>query len=172
MDFMSNLIANISSLKEGRVFLLEYKIFSLFLNQLDKMNNFKIINMLRIFRNCCFEFSDFEEILLVKEGYMILCVMKLLILTNLKKEMLFLDINSIDGIYFTHFDTELAYQDRDNINDLILDIFITLTNCNEAFPILVKKGLKKVWERIEERIKGNDFEDRLFVITNFLSSHN
>ena len=42
-DFCSSVIANVSSLKEGRELILENKIFKIFLIQFDKMNNMKIV---------------------------------------------------------------------------------------------------------------------------------
>jgi len=64
-DFCANLLANATALKEGRVMLLELEVFKIFLIHFDKMNNHKIINTLRLFRNCCFEFEKFKEELLV-----------------------------------------------------------------------------------------------------------
>jgi hypothetical protein len=65
-DFCSNLLANATALKEGRTLLLELKIFRIFLKSFEKMNNHKIVNTLRLFRNCCFEFESFKEELLTK----------------------------------------------------------------------------------------------------------
>lgn len=64
-DFCSNLLANATALKEGRTLLLELKIFKIFLKSFEKMNNHKIVNILRLFRNCCFEFEGFKEELLI-----------------------------------------------------------------------------------------------------------
>jgi len=64
-DFCSNLLANATALKEGRCLLLELQIFKIFLKSFDKMNNHKIVNILRLFRNCCFEFEAFKEELLI-----------------------------------------------------------------------------------------------------------
>jgi hypothetical protein len=63
-NFCSNLIANITSHKDGRQLLLEYNIFKIFLIHFDKMNNFKLTNILRMFRNSCFEFEKYKENLL------------------------------------------------------------------------------------------------------------
>lgn len=65
LDFCSNLLANATALKEGRTLLLELKIFKIFLKCFDRMNNHKILNTLRLFRNCCFEFENFKDELLV-----------------------------------------------------------------------------------------------------------
>ncbi len=64
-DFCANLLANATALKEGRNLLLELQVFKIFLIQFDKMNNHKIVNILRLFRNCCFEFEKFTDELLV-----------------------------------------------------------------------------------------------------------
>jgi hypothetical protein len=64
-NFCSNLLANATSHKEGRLLILENNIFKIFLIHFDKLNNFKITNMLRIFRNCCFEFEKHKDELLV-----------------------------------------------------------------------------------------------------------
>jgi len=64
-DFCANLLANATALKEGREMLLELQVFKIFLIHFDKLNNHKIINTLRLFRNCCFEFEKYKEELLV-----------------------------------------------------------------------------------------------------------
>lgn len=170
MDFFSSIIANVSALKEGRIFILEQKIFEIILAQFDKMNNFKITNNLRMFRNVCFEFEKFEDELIAKEGYMINLVFKVLVKTHLDNSDK-MDAPAIDKIHFTHFDSLKARQDIETIDDLIVDVFVVMTNTTKVFPLLVKKGLRNVWDKIETRIKGQNIEDRLFVISNFLSAH-
>ena len=64
-NFCANLLANATALKEGRIMLLELQVFKIFLIHFDKMNNHKLINTLRLFRNCCFEFEQFKDELLV-----------------------------------------------------------------------------------------------------------
>ena len=64
-DFCANLLGNATALKEGRVMLLELQVFKIFLVHFDKMNNHKIVNVLRLIRNCCFEFENFSEEILV-----------------------------------------------------------------------------------------------------------
>ena len=64
-DFCANLLANATALKEGREMLLELQVFRIFLVHFDKMNNHKLVNILRLIRNCCFEFEKFSEELLV-----------------------------------------------------------------------------------------------------------
>lgn len=68
-DFCSNIIANISSLKEGRNLILEYKIYKILLIHFDKMNNHKLVNILRIIRNCCFEYENYKEDILINDVY-------------------------------------------------------------------------------------------------------
>lgn len=170
MDFLSSIMANISAIKEGRVLMLEHKIFQIILAQFDKMNNFKILNMLRIFRNCCFEFEKFEDELIAKDGIMLLYTFKVLIETHLKSDTT-INAPSLDTIHFTHFDHNKAQQDKEIIDDLIIDVFVVLTNTYNVFPLVVKKGLREVWEKVRYVIKGKTVEDRIFVITNFLDSH-
>lgn len=173
MDFFSAIIANVSALKEGRLFILEHKIFGVILNQFDKLNNIKIVNMLRVFRNCCFEFEKYEEDLMSKEGFMIGLIFKILLETNLPKNETFMEVSSLDSIYLSSFVKEKAEEERETINDLIIDIFVVLTNTTTAFPLVVKKGLKSTWSKIRMKlVKQSELEDRLFVITNFLDSHN
>ncbi len=172
MDFMTSIIANLSALKEGRVFMLENKIYEIILAQFDKLNNFKMINMLRVFRNCCFEFEKFETDLLVKEGYMLSLVFKILLESNIPQKDLIIDVSVLDSIHFTHFSKEKAKEDLETINDLIIDIFVVLTNTETAFPMVVKKGLKDEWEKVRKHLHNDkQLEDRLFVVTNFLDSH-
>lgn len=175
MDFMSSIIANVSALKEGRVFILENHLYEIILAQFDKLNNFKMVNMLRVFRNCCFEFEAFEKELIVREGFMLLLLFKILIETNsVNKEEIYLGVSCLDGIHFTHFKKETAFQEKEAINDLIIDIFVILTNTQTAFPVIVKKGLKEVWMKIKNQIPtdyNSSIEDRVFVISNFLDSH-
>ena len=173
LDFFSSILANISALKEGRIFLLENKIFDVILAQVDKLNNFKMINMLRLFRNCCFEFEKYENNLIVKDGYMLIVVFKILLLTNNSDNDVKIDVSSLDNIYFTHFNREKAIEDKETINDLVVDLFIVLTNTEKVFPLVVKNGLKTAWNKILYKLanKDKEFEDRLFAITNFLSIH-
>ena len=66
-NFFSNILANITANKAGRVLVLEYQIYKIILVHFDKLNTFKMVNMLRVFRNCCFEFETFENQLLINE---------------------------------------------------------------------------------------------------------
>lgn len=65
-NFSSSVLANVSSLKEGRLFILEMGLFAVFLSNYDKLNVFKMLNILRLFRNCCFEYDMHESELLDK----------------------------------------------------------------------------------------------------------
>lgn len=172
-NFCSNLIANISSLKEGRTLILEYKIFKIFLIHLDKMNNFKIVNTLRVIRNCCFEFEAFKEELLVKNAVIFSYLTKILILTNIteKKQLQVLDIPHIDEIYFPNFNLEQAVQDKETINDLIIDILLILTNIEEAITHMKQKDLYKAFSILKSRLGDTEnIKDRLFVINNYLEN--
>lgn len=172
LDFLSSVIANISALTEGRLFILDNKIYEIILSQFDKLNNFKIVNMLRIFRNCCFEFEKYENDLLVKDGYMLSLTFKIIMEANLPSKDIILNVDSLDSIHFTHFNKDKAKEERETINDLIVDVFVVLTNSQNAFPIVVKKGLKEAWAKVKVKLYGNKLlEDRLFVISNFLDSH-
>lgn len=170
-NFCSGLIANISSLKEGRTLILEYKIFKIFLIHVDKMNNFKIINMLRLIRNCCFEFENHKEEILIKDAILFSYLMKILILTNIteKKELQDIGIFHIDSIYFTHFCAEIAQQDKETINDIIVDIFLILTNLTEAVEHMKLKDLYKALKQIGDRIGTDEsLRNRLDVVKSYL----
>jgi hypothetical protein len=171
MDFCSSIIANISALKEGRVFILENKLFDILLHQFDKMNNFKIHNMLRVFRNCCFEYEKYEEDLVQKDGHMILLAFKVLILLNLKSERQKINNSHVDSIHFTHWDMSRSIDEKDQINELIIDIFVTLTNTTQAYPTMTKNKLHNIWEMIQVNIKGSEIADRVWAVSNFLSIH-
>jgi hypothetical protein len=170
-NFCSNLIANITSCKEGRELLLEYNIFNIFLIHFDKLNNFKVTNILRIFRNCVFEFEKYKEQLLSNDAKMFNLIIKILLLTNVthKKELLDIGLSYIDEIYLPSFDTDIAASEREVINDIIIDIFLVLTNDEEAVKFMREKELKKIIDLIKNRLTEDDnLKDRLFVITNYL----
>jgi hypothetical protein len=170
-NFCSNLIANITSYKEGRELLLEFNIFKIFLIHSDKLNNFKVTNVLRIFRNCCFEFEKYKEQLLTNEAKMYNLIIKILLLTNVthKKELLDIGLSYIDEIYLPSFNMEIAAGEKEIINDIIIDIFLVFTNDEEAIKFMKEKELKKILDLIESRLNENEnLKDRLFVITNYL----
>lgn len=178
-NFCSSVIANVSSLKVGRELILENKIFKIFLIQFDKMNNMKMINILRMIRNCCFEYEKFHEELFVKETILFSYLIKLLLLVNDKNKGTKLDLDEIDIIYYTNFDTEkLTQDDKETINDLIIDIFLILTNHKEAVEDMKKKGLSKAIKVLEDSLKESNnnseiddkVKDRLLVIKNYLDN--
>jgi hypothetical protein len=170
-NFSSNLIANITSLKKGRQLLLEYGLFKIFLIHFDKLNNHKMVNILRVVRNCCFEFETQKEEILAKDGILFNFLIKILILTNItdKKELQQVGIANIDEIYFPNFNIKAAISDKDTINDLIVDIFLILTNLPEAVTHMKSKDLYKALKIIGDRLgSGENLKDRLFVINNYL----
>jgi hypothetical protein len=172
-NFCSNLIANISSLKKGRQMILEFKIFKIFLLHLDKLNNFKIVNLLRVIRNCCFEYEAHKDEILIKNALLFSYLMKILILVNItdKKELQDVGIFHIDSIYFTHFDPEAAQIEKETINDLIVDTFVILTNLPEAIDHMKSKDLHKAFSIIGNRISTNEnLINRIFVINTFLEN--
>ena len=178
-NFCSSVIANVSSLKVGRELILENKIFKIFLIQFDKMNNMKMINILRMIRNCCFEYEKFHEELFVKETILFSYLIKLLLLVNDKNKGTKLDLDEIDIMYYTNFDTEkLTQDDKETINDLIIDIFLILTNHKEAVEDMKKKGLSKAIKVLEDSLKESNnnseiddkVKDRLLVIKNYLDN--
>jgi hypothetical protein len=172
-NFCSNLIANISSIKEGRVMILEYKIFKILLIHFDKLNNFKIINTLRIIRNCSFEYEAFKDELLINDTKLFSYLIKILVLTNItdKKELQNIGISHIDEIYFPNFKPELAYQEKENINDLIFDIFLIFTNFEKGIDEMKNKDLYKAIQQVKSRLgEDENLKDRLFVINNYLEN--
>ena len=178
-DFCSSVIANVSSLKEGRELILENKIFKIFLIQFDKMNNMKIVNILRMIRNCCFEYEKYSEELLVKDSVMFSYLIKVLLLINDKEKGTKIDIDEIDIMYFNNFDSDkLTHDDKETINDLIIDIFLILTNHKEAVEQMKTKGLSKAIKVLETALKESNekseidekVKDRLLVIKNYLDN--
>jgi predicted nucleic acid-binding Zn finger protein len=172
-DFCSSLLANISSVKEGRRMILELKIFKIFLIHFDKLNNFKMLNILRIFRNCCFEFEEFQTELLVNDSKLFNLLIKVLILTNVstKKEMGEIGSQNVDEIYFTHFNQEKAQMEKEIINDIIIDCFLILTNSPEGVEEMKNKGLGKVFDKLYSRLEeSQNLKDRVFVISNYLNN--
>ena len=169
-DFCSSLIANVSSIKRGRELLLENKIFKVFLIQFDKMNNMKVVNTLRLIRNCCFEYEKHHDELLVRDAVMFNYLIKILLMVNKSKKS---GLDDVDVIYFTNFDHDkLSEDDKEVINDLIVDIFLIMTNHNEGVEFMKKKGVDKAIEVIEESCKIGEekYKDRLSVIKNYLQN--
>ena len=175
-NFCSAIIANISSLKDGRKLILENKIFKIFLIRFDKMNVMKTINIIRLIRNCSFEYKDYVQDFLEKDSIMFKYLIKLLCLINNSDEDK-LGMDEIDSIYFTNFDVkDLTEDDKETLNDLIVDIFLILTNSAKAVDEMKKKKVKECIEFVEEKAISkckedmkNKLIDRLLVIKDCLS---
>ena len=175
-NFCSAIIANISSLKEGRKLILENKIFKIFLIRFDKMNAMKTINIIRLIRNCSFEYKDYVQDFLEKDSIMFKYLIKLLCLINNSDEEK-LGIDEIDSIYFTNFEVkDLTEDEKETLNDLIVDIFLILTNSAKAVDEMKKKKVKECIELVEEKAISkckedmkNKLIDRLMVIKDCLS---
>ena len=175
-NFCSAIIANISSLKEGRKLILENKIFKIFLIRFDKMNAMKTINIIRLIRNCSFEYKDYVQDFLEKDSIMFKFLIKLLCLINNADDDK-LGIEEIDNIYFNNFDVkDLTEDDKETLNDLIVDVFLILTNSAEAVDEMKNKKVKECIELVEEKAISkckedmkNKLIDRLLVIKDCLS---
>ena len=175
-NFCSAIIANISSLKEGRKLILENKIFKIFLIRFDKMNAMKTINIIRLIRNCSFEYKDYVQDFLEKDSIMFKFLIKLLCLINNADDDK-LGIEEIDNIYLTNFDVkDLTEDDKETLNDLIVDIFLILTNSAKAVDEMKNKKVKECIELVEEKAISkckedmkNKLIDRLLVIKDCLS---
>ena len=175
-NFCSAIIANISSLKEGRKLILENKIFKIFLIRFDKMNAMKTINIIRLIRNCSFEYKDYVQDFLEKDSIMFKFLIKLLCLINNADDDK-LGIEEIDNIYFNNFDVkDLTEDDKETLNDLIVDIFLILTNSAKAVDEMKNKKVKECIELVEEKAISkckedmkNKLIDRLLVIKDCLS---
>ena len=175
-NFCSGIIANISSLKEGRKLILENKIFKIFLIRFDKMNSMKTMNIIRLIRNCSFEYKDYVDDFLEKDGIMFKYLIKLLCLINNADDDK-LGIEEIDNIYFSNFDVkEMTKDDKETMNDLIVDVFLILTNSPKAVNEMKNKKVKECIELVEQKAISkckedmkNKLIDRLMVIKDCLS---
>ena len=175
-NFCSGIIANVSSLKEGRKLILENKIFRIFLIRFDKMNSMKMMNIIRLIRNCSFEYKEYIDDFLEKDGIMFKYLIKLLCLINNADDEK-LGIEEIDNIYFTNFDVkELTQDDKEIMNDLIIDVFLILTNSAKAVNEMRNKKIKECIELVEEKAISkcnedmkNKLVDRFMVIKDCLS---
>ncbi len=79
-------------------------------------------------------------------------------------------INVIDEIYFTHFNAENAHEEREVINDLIVDIFLILTNEPKAVEYMKEKKIINAFNKLKIRTTNDqETSDKLFVITNYLN---
>lgn len=165
-DFCSSAIANVTSLKKARELLLENKVFKIFIAQFDKMNNMKIINNLRLIRNCCFEYEKYIDELLYKNAIMFNYLIYILCVVNNAKEGFHLE-----EIYFANWNKEsIKQEDKEVVNDLIVDVFLILTNSNNAVQWMKLKNVDKALDVIEMNNKDNEikYKDRITVIKNYL----
>ena len=176
-NFCSGIIANISSLKEGRKLILENKIFKIFLIRFEKMNSFKMINIIRLIRNCSFEYKEYVDDFLEKDGIMFKYLIKLLCVINNEDDEK-LGIDEIDNIIFNSFDIkELSEDDKEIMNDLIVDIFLILTNSSKAVNEMKNKKVKECIQLVENKavnkckvdVTKNKLIDRFMVIKDCLS---
>ena len=174
-NFCSSIVANVSSLKEGRNIILSNKIFKIFLIRFDKMNAMKTINILRLIRNCSFEYKDYEEDFLENDSILFKYLIKLLCLIN-NADNDKLGMEEIDNIYLKNFDMkDLTDDDKETMNDLIIDIFLILTNCKKLVKEMKLKKVKECLELVEEKAISkckeemkNKIIDRLLVIKDCL----
>ena len=174
-NFCSSIVANVSSLKEGRNIILSNKIFKIFLIRFDKMNAMKAINILRLIRNCSFEYKDYEEDFLENDSILFKYLIKLLCLIN-NADNDKLGMEEIDNIYLKNFDMkDLTDDDKETMNDLIIDIFLILTNSEKAVKEMKLKKVKECLELVEEKAISkckeemkNKIIDRLLVIKDCL----
>ena len=58
-----------------------------------------------------------------------------------KIELQDIGTSAIDDIYFTHFKIENAEEEKEIINDLIVDIFLILTNEPKAIEYMKEKKI-------------------------------
>jgi len=99
-------------------------------------------------------------------------ITKIFILANIKdkKELQDIGISVIDEIYFTHFIAENANEEREIINDLIVDIFLILTNEPIAVEYMKDKKIINAFNKLKIRnTNDQELSDKLFVITNYLN---
>ena len=174
-NFCSSIVANVSSLKEGRNIILSNKIFKIFLIRFDKMNAMKTMNILRLIRNCSFEYKNYEDDFLENDSILFKYLIKLLCLIN-NADNDKLGMEEIDNIYFKNFDMkDLTDDDKETMNDLIIDIFLILTNSEKAVKEMKLKKVKECLELVEEKAISkckeemkNKIIDRLLVIKDCL----
>ncbi len=177
-NFCSSIISNVSCLKEGRELILSNKIFKIFLILFDKMNNMKITNILRLIRNCSFEYEKYIDQLLENNCILYKYLIKIICEINQEKNSK-LGIEDIDKIYFENFKVnELNDEEKETINDLIIDIFLILSNHSDAVKEMKKKNIndyiKRLEEKLKEKCKGDEslerMKDRIMVIKQILDN--
>ncbi len=103
-------------------------------------------------------------------------ILKILFITNLNKLSNFnydaeFMIN-LDTICFPNFSNEIASNERDLFNDLIIDIFLILTNSVKCIEMMKVKKTRLIIERLISVFENPDdsIKDRLFVICNYLQN--
>ena len=158
-NFCSSIVANVSSLKEGREIILSNKLFKIFLIRFTKMNAMKTINILRFIRNCSFEYNNYVDDFLENDSILFKYLIKLLCLINNENNDK-LGMEEIDDILFTNFDLkDLTDDDKETMNDLIIDIFLILTNSEKAVKEMKLKKVKECIELVEEKVISKCKED-------------
>ena len=89
-----------------------------------------------------------------------------------------LGIDEIDNIIFNNFDIkELSEDDKEIMNDLIVDIFLILTNSSKAVNEMKNKKVKECIQLVENKavnkckvdVTKNKLIDRFMVIKDCLS---
>ena len=176
-NFCSSLISNVTSIKEGRILILENKIFKIFLILFEKMNKMKIINNLRLIRNCVFEYEKFIDEILIKDGILINFLEKILLLNNNYDNKN--NFDNLNNINFNEFENEINNnnEEKEIINELIMDIFLILSNNNKSVIEMKNKNLLKIIENLEEKLKDiknnnenlENMKDRLMVLKDILN---
>ena len=169
-NFCSNILANISSIKEGRYIILDSGLFAIFVSNFDKLNNHQLLNILRLVRNISFEYEKYIEKIFVQNAKIINILAKILILVNItdNKKKVEVQTEEMNSVYFTHLDANF---EKSIINDLIIDILLVFTNLESTIVTLKEKKLKRVFDAIRDNLE-QDFilKDRVFVITNYLDN--
>ena len=142
------------------------------------MNNMKITNILRLIRNCSFEYEKYIDQLLENNCILYKYLIKIICEINQEKNSK-LGIEDIDKIYFENFKVnELNDEEKETINDLIIDIFLILSNHSDAVNEMKKKNIndyiKRLEEKLKEKCKGDEslerMKDRIMVIKQILDN--
>ena len=167
-NFCSSIVANVSSLKEGREIILSNKIFKIFLIRFEKMNVMKTMNILRLIRNCSFEYKNYIDDLLQHDSILFKYLIKLLCIVN-NVENNKIGNNEIDNINFNNFEVkDMTNDDKDTMNDLIVDIFLILTNDEKAVKEMKAKKVKECLDIVEEKIISKSMKIITIIITAML----
>ena len=137
----------------------------------------KIINNLRLIRNCVFEYEKFIDEILIKDGILINFLEKILLLNNnYDNKNNFDNLNNINS---NEFENEINNnnEEKEIINELIMDIFLILSNNNKSVIEMKNKNLLKIIENLEEKLKDiknnnenlENMKDRLMVLKDILN---